>query len=227
MENSKIYENAHTINVIKNCKLFEGIKEENLFSLLNCLQSYVKTFSKDETIFAEGSESLNLGIVLSGSVKIIRNDIYGNRTIVAHIEESGIFGESFACARTEHIPVSVVASSDTTLMLIKAARITNTCCNACSFHSQIIFNLLHVIAQKNIVFNEKLEIVSNRTTREKLLSYLMIQAKKNDSKNFTIPYNRQELADYLQVERSGLSVEISKLKKDGLITCHKNYFSLK
>lgn len=142
------------------------------------------------------------------------------------IEPSRIFGESFACAGIEVLPVNVVASEDTDVLLIDARRITQSCSNSCSFHSRMIFNLLNIVARKNLVFHQKIEITSKRSTREKLMTYLLLEAKKNGSNTFTIPYDRQELADYLEVERSGLSAEISKMKKEKMLESHRCTFSL-
>lgn len=111
-------------------------------------------------------------------------------------------------------------------MLLDCGRITRACSNACTFHQQIIFNLLRIIAGKNLEFHQKIEILSRRTTREKLMNYLMQQGKKCGSSEFYVPYDRQELADYLEVDRSGLSVEIGKLRREGIVENRKNYFRL-
>lgn len=163
---------------------------------------------------------------MSGEAQIIRIDLFGNRTILARVVPPQLFGESFACADMKSIPINVVATSDCEVMLIDAKRITQTCNGACAFHSKMIFNLLKVVAEKNIIFHEKIEITSQRTTREKLMTYLQIQAKKEGNSTFDIPFARQDLADYLEVERSGLSVEISKLRKEGRIENYRNTFKL-
>ena len=137
-----------------------------------------------------------------------------------------LFGESFACAGLDALPVSVVAVEECEYMRFDCRRLMTSCTNACSFHNQLIFNLLKVVAAKNLAFHQKIEITSKRTTRDKLLTYLQIQAKAAGSSRFTITYERQELADYLEVDRSGLSVEISRLRKEGVIDCHKNNFTL-
>ena len=137
-----------------------------------------------------------------------------------------MFGESFACADVKRFPVSVVAVEDSQVLLIDSRRITVTCANACGFHNQMIFNLLKVVANKNLVLNQKIEITSRRTTREKLMAYLLLQAKIHRSDTFTIPYDRQALADYLEVERSAMSAEIGKLRRDGIIDCEKSTFRL-
>lgn len=215
-----------TYNILKNCSLFRGISEDNFKAILNCLGARIETFEKDEAILSEGDPAKYLGIIISGEAQIVRIDYFGNRSIIAYVDPPQIFGESFAYSGTEFLPVSVIASARTRAMLIDARRITMTCPNACSFHNQLIFNLLKAVADKNIIYNQKLEITSKRSTREKLMTYLHQQAKKNRSNHFIIPYDRQELADYLEVERSGLSAEISKLRAEGVILCRKSEFTL-
>ncbi|MBR6798810.1 MAG: Crp/Fnr family transcriptional regulator, partial [Firmicutes bacterium] len=135
--------------------------------------------------------------------------------------------ESFACAEVEELPVSVVASENSEIMLIDCKRIITTCSSSCRFHNMIIHNLLQVLATKNLAFNKKIEITSKRTTRDKLMTYLLSQAKIHGSSSFEIPFDRQELADYLGVERSAMSKEISKMKDDGLIECERSWFKVK
>ncbi len=214
------------LEILRKCSLFDDISNKNLIPMLGCLNAEVITFKKGETVFHEGEPAKNVGIVLAGALQIIKNDFYGNRNIITNIEPSRLFGEAFACADVKELPVTVVASENSEIMMIDCRRITSTCCNSCEFHNQIIFNLLKILAVKNIQFNMKAEVTSMRTTREKLLAYLMQRAKICNSNTFTIPFNRQELADYLQVDRSGLSVEISKLKKECIIESNKNKFRL-
>lgn len=212
--------------ILETCPLFDGIDLNDLSSMLTCLGARVSKYQKNQIIFQEGEAAKYVGIVLSGAAQIIREDFYGNRSIVARIEAAELFGESFACAGVTALPVSVAAAEDCQVMLIDCRRITVSCTSACSFHSRMIFNLLRMVATKNLVFNQKIEITSHRTTREKLMAYLLMQAKQNKSSSFTIPYDRQALADYLGVDRSAMAVEISKLRKDGIIACEKSHFEL-
>ena len=215
-----------SLEILKTCPLFSGVQESDLEAMLACLGAKQLEAGKGNTIFHEGDPAVYVGIVLSGAIRVIREDYYGNRSIVAHMGPGEVFGESFACAGVQALPVSVVAEENSSYLLINCKRITVSCTNACSFHSRMIYNLLQMVARKNLVFNQKLEITSKRTTREKLMAYLMNQAKLQGKEEFTIPYDRQALADYLEVDRSGLSVEISKLRKEGRILCDKNRFQL-
>lgn len=213
------------LEILKKCPLFYGIEDENLLVMLPCLGAKVIFFDKKYTIFREGDKIKHIGIVLSGSVQITQVDFYGNRSILNNVEPLQVFGEAFACAETDFLPVSVIANEPSYIMLIDCAHILHTCTNNCRFHQQLIFNLMKDLAQKTILFHQKMEICSKRTTRDKLLAYLDIQAKKF-GKEFTVPYDRQELADYLEVDRSGLSLEISKLRNEGVLESRKNFFRL-
>lgn len=212
--------------ILKKCPLFFCIEEENLFRMLNCLGAKVISFDRKYTIIAEGTKAKYIGIVLSGSAQIIQIDFYGNRSILSNISPSEVFGEAFACAEIEEIPVTVIANEPCEVMLIESSHILHTCSNNCGFHGQLIYNLMKDLAEKTILFHQKIEVTSKRSTREKLMAYLMIQAKKNNSESFKIPFDRQELADYLEVDRSGLSAEISKLRNEGIIESRKKQFKL-
>ena len=214
------------LQILKKCPLFLGIDENDLSVMLGCLGARVETFDKRYTIFAEGNPAKYIGIVLSGTAQTVANDYYGNRSILATSSVADLIGETFACADVESIPVSVVAHEPCEVMFIECQRILRSCSNACGFHATMIFNLMKDLAKKNIMFHERIEITSKRTTREKLLAYLAVRARVSDSSSFDIPFDRQELADYLEVDRSGLSAEIGKLKKEGVIDCRKNRFKI-
>ncbi|MBQ3647601.1 MAG: Crp/Fnr family transcriptional regulator [Spirochaetia bacterium] len=211
---------------LKECNLFSNIDSTHLQAMLVCLGAREKTFRKGSVIFACGEKAETLGIVLSGKVQMIRIDYYGNRSIVAEMGNAQIFGEVFACSDIDTLPVDFLASEESSVLLINARRITKTCSHACAFHRQIIFNLLKLVATKSLLFGQKIDIVSRRTTREKLLAYLGTVARQTGKKSFTIPYSRQELADYLDVERSGLSAEIGKMCRENIIKCHRSEFTL-
>ena len=213
-------------NSIRKCPLFDGINDEQLLKMLACLGARVEAFDRKYTVMAEGSPAKYLGIVLSGSCQIIRTDYYGNRSILAEVGESELFGEAFACAEMDTVPVTVIANEPSEIMLINCSHILHTCENNCGFHRQLIFNLMKDLARKTIVFNRKIEIISKRTTREKLMTYLMMCAKRAESSSFDVPFDRQELADYLEVDRSGLSAEIAKLRKEGILESNKTHFKL-
>lgn len=214
------------LDILTKCPLFEQIEEDHLLKMLTCLGAKIEFFDKKYTIIAEGNPARYIGIVLSGSAQIIQVDYYGNRSILSSIEPSEVFAEAFACAEIKHIPVTVIANEPCEIMLIDCNHILHTCSNNCGFHQQLIFNLMKDLATKTLLFHQKIEITSKRTTREKLMTYLLFQAKKMGSSSFDIPFDRQELADYLEVDRSGLSAEISKLRNEGILESKRNHFEL-
>ena len=213
-------------DVLSKCILFKNINKDDLLSVIRCLGGIVKSYSKDDIIISEGDNADILGVILEGSVHITRIDYYGNRDIIAGFKKGEIFGETISILDNNKMLVNVIADEDTKVLIIKMKKILSPCDKPCYFHKEILLNLLHALAKKNIMFNKKIEIMSKKTTKEKLMCYLSFQAKENNSSEFEIPFNRQELADYLGVERSGLSVEINKLKKEGIIDSNKNYFKI-
>ena len=214
------------LEILKKCPLFAQIEDEKLLRMLTCLGARVEHFDKKYTVLAEGYPATYIGIVLSGSVQIVQVDYDGNRSILSEMQAPEVFAEAFACAEVRALPVSVTANEPSEIMLIDCNHILHTCENNCGFHQQLIFNLMKDLATKTILFHQRMEITSKRSTREKLMAYLSMQAKKANSRSFDIPFDRQELADYLEVDRSGLSAEISKLKKEGVLDSQKNHFLL-
>ena len=213
-------------DILEICPLFTGISRQGLGALLDCLGARRTEVKKGQVILAEGAPAQFVGIVLEGRVQIEKVDYYGNRSILTQAGPGELFAESFACADAAEMPVSAIATEDGAVMLIQRTRITTGCSNACGFHSRLIANLLKIVSQRNLQLSQKIEITGKRTTREKLMAYLVGQAKYHGSDSFTIPFDRQALADYLQVERSAMSAEISKLRKEGILESHKNHFRL-
>ena len=212
--------------ILEKCALFDGIRAEDLLPMLSCLGAKLTQYKKNQIIFHEGDAARFVGIVLSGSVQIVKEDYHGYRSIVSRAETGELFCESFACAGMNTLPVSVVAAEDCAVIFIDSYRICVSCSNACAFHSRTIQNLLKVVSQRNLQFHQKMEITAKRTTREKLMAYLLSEAKRAGAASFTIPYDRQALADFLQVERSAMSAEISKLRNEGVLESRKNQFTL-
>lgn len=206
--------------------LFRGIEESELEKLFGCLEARKQTYRKEEYILREGEQTKALGLVLSGSVLIVQEDVWGGRNVLSVLGPGQCFAEVFACVPGSVLNVSVEAKEDTTILFLNVGRILSICPDGCSFHAQLIQNLLIDMAQKNRKLSEKITHMAKRSTREKLLSYLSEQAVKNKSAEFTIPYNRQQLADYLGVDRSGLSVQLCRLRDEGMLTFHKNKIRL-
>ena len=215
------------LDLLKTVSLFANVDMSDIKSLLNYLSAKTERFKENETIFLAGNKAEFVGIVLSGQVQVVKEDFYGNKNIVASIEKGQLFGEAFACADLKILPVSVFSAEDSEIMLIDYRKIITTCSNTCSFHSKLIYNMLRIVANKNIILSQKIEFISKRTTKEKLLAYLSSEAKKAGSNSFSIPFSRQELADFLSVDRSAMSAELCKLRDSGVIEFNKNKFVLK
>lgn len=208
--------------------LFTGIEETQIESLLSCLSAVKRFYRKGEFVFMAGEKPASIGIVLSGGVRVLQEDFWGRRMILAHIHPGGLFAEAFSCAKKDLLPISVVASEDSEILLIDYRKIVTTCSSACVFHARLIMNMMRILAEKNILLTQKMEHLSKRTTREKLLSFLSAQAVLSGNETtIKIPFNRQELADYLCVDRSALSRELGAMQSEGLLTYEKNRFKLK
>lgn len=213
-------------NLLASMPLFEQISSLDIKTMMNCVQAKKKHFKKKEIIFTYGDFVTNIGIVLSGSILIEKEDFWGNRSILSLISPGTIFAETYALLPHVPIEVRVLAQEPCEILFLDFHKITSVCPNACSFHTQFIHNLLSVFASKNYMLTKKMEHMSQKTTREKILSYLSTQSQISQNPIFCIPYNRQQLADYLSVDRSALSNELSKLKKEGILHFHKNEFHL-
>jgi len=181
------------IPILARCPLFSGISEEDLLRMLDCLGAKTETFDKKYTIFAEGSPAKYIGIVLSGKVQVEQTDYYGNRSILSMMGPSEVFAEAFACAEIPVLPVSVIASEACEIMYIECSHILYTCANNCGFHRQLIFNLMRDLAEKTISFHRRIDVTSKRTTREKLMAYLMHCAKAAGTDTLRFPLTVRHL----------------------------------
>jgi len=211
--------------ILKISGLFSGIEAEGLEAMLACIGARTQNLKKGKFTLFAGDKPDSVGIVLAGQLHIIREDYDGNRSLVAAILPGGLFAEALCCANSES-PVSVVSAVDSAVMLLNFSRILRTCPNSCSFHKKLIENLLRLIAGKNLMLQSRMEILEMRSVREKVIRYLESFALKQGM-NITIPFNREEMADFLGVERSALSHELARMRKAGIIEYRKNHFILK
>ncbi len=211
---------------IKESRLFKDISFQDIESLLHCLGAYLRTYKKGEIIYAAAQRITAMGLVLSGRVCIQQTDVWGNQNIFGYTGPGQVFGETYACAPGEMMMVDAIAASDCEILFLNIQKVLTTCPSACAFHSRLVANLLAVMATKNLSLSRKINDISHKSIRDRLLSYLSYQAIKSGSNIFDIPFNRQELADYLCVDRSALSKELGKMKKEGLLTWHKNHFQV-
>ena len=206
--------------------LFNGIKENEIKSVLSCLGAYEKRFKKSETIFRTGDTVSDMGLVLTGSVNITVTDYNGTSTIFSHISKGQLFSEAYAVIPERELLCDVVCAEDAEVLFINVDRLFSVCQNACSYHTKIIRNLVRISAQKNINLSVRMIHTASKRTRSRLLSYFSEQSAISGSNRFTIPFSRQQLADDLGVERSAMSGELAKMKRDGIIDYHKNSFVL-
>ncbi len=213
--------------LIRSSRLFSGTTLEELILMMGCLSPFVKKYDEGDFIFRTGERIENMAIVLEGTVKIEKEDFWGNRRIIDTLGTSGTFGDTYACAPVSVTEVSVSAVSDVRVIFFNVNRILTMCSMSCDHHSRIIRNLIGQLAESSLSLTRKLSHVIQKTTRAKLMGYLSDISQANGSLSFDIPLSRQELADYLGVDRSGLSVEIGKLCDEGIIDANKNHFTLK
>lgn len=206
--------------------LFGGIDRDELISMLHCLKAKILDVPKGDPVFLEGDKAGFIGIVLEGSIQVVQEDYFGSRNVIHNSQPGDIFAEAFSFTGLDHMPVSGYAVKPSRVMLLSCSQMMTVCTNACSFHNQLVKNLLQLVARKNLMLNEKIRYMSQKTTREKILAYLSDQAKLAGSPEFTIPFDRQALADYLGVERSAMSAEISKLRKDKILETTGSRFRL-
>jgi CRP-like cAMP-binding protein len=208
------------------CRLFDGVTVEEIEKLLDCFHARTRKFEKDAYIFMENDEISSMGIVVSGTVHLVRDDFWGNRTIIARVSAGDMFAESFACGRAARLPLGAMAVEKTEALFIDTKKISGVCSLACPFHTKILNNMIQELAGKNIVLLSKIQHLSQRTTREKLISYLSVRAREAGASEFDIPFNREELAEFLSVDRSAMSSELGRMRACGLLTFRKNHFTL-
>ncbi len=205
-------------------KLFNNISQKDFSSMLTCLEAFNKRYGKNEIIIHEGDRINFVGAVLEGAVKIIKTDYDGNDVIIAEVTEGDIFAEVFACAEIYRSPVTIVAATDSSILFFNYNKIITICSSSCVFHRQLISNMLKVVANKSLYLNKRIDVISKKTLRNKILTYLHYESMGLNQ--ITLSMNREDLANFLCADRSALSNELSKMKKDGLIDYNKNEFTL-
>ena len=209
-----------------NSPLFDGIDPEDRMAMLSCTGYHIGTFRKGEIVAFEEENIRHIGIVISGAVDMVKEDLWGNKTMLVRTRRNEVFGETFACGSDNLSVVTFLISEDAKILFMPFDRVMRNCAMACQFHLQLIENMVRVIADKNRDLMRKVDVVSKRTIREKLLAYLSIQAQVQASRYFEIPLGRVELAEYLCVDRSALTRELAKMKEDGLLDYDKNCFRM-
>ena len=206
--------------------LFDGITPEDRKAMLGCIGYHISSFRKGDIIAFEEENIKHIGILLSGTVDMVKEDLWGNKTMLVRMHKDDLFGETFACGEDNLSVVTFMVSEDAKILFIPFDRVMHSCTMACVFHHQLIENMVRIIAGKNRDLIRKVDVVSKRTIREKLLAYLSIQAQIQKSRYLEIPLGRVDLAEYLCVDRSALTRELVKMKEDGLIDYDRNCFRI-
>lgn len=214
------------VSILKRTQLFAGVGDEEIISMLSCLNARLNNFKKGEYVLRQGEHLSDIIVLVEGSLHVQKDDYWGNRSLLNQIDVGEMFGEAYVAPASGGVLNDVIAVNDSTVILFDVRRILTTCPTACRFHAMVVKNMFFAISEKNRQLVQKLGHMSKRSTREKLISYLSEEAKRSNSPNFTIPFNRQQLADFLSVDRSAMSNELCKMRDDGLIEFEKNQFKL-
>lgn len=213
-------------DVLLNCPLFKNIKEQDLNYLLQCLNSYAKNYKSDEYIFFAGNKVNYIGVVLSGSVEIIKENLAGSVHIMTFLGPSHIFAEGIVCTKERLSHVTIRVKEDSKILFIPYERIIKNCGNSCNFHHQLVQNMMMILGEKNYVLNTKIELLTLKGMREKIASFLLNESKAHNSLTFNIIPNRNEMADYLNVSRTSMCRELAKLKEEKIIDYYQNSFKI-
>lgn len=214
------------IHLLAGTRLFQGIREHEIEAMLTCLSAEERTYRKDAYIYRAGDVTGRLGVVMEGAVNTIKDDVWGNRKIIENIGGGQIFGETYACLKGEPLMVDVQASERSRILFMDVNRILTTCSSSCDFHNRLIRSLMYVLAGKNLMLTKKMDIITPKSLRERVMVYLSQESVKQGCRTVTVPFNRQQMADYLSVDRSALSAELSRMQRDGVISYEKNRFTI-
>ena len=214
------------IHLLAGTRLFQGIREHEIEAMLTCLSAEERTYGKDAYIYRAGDVTGRLGVVMEGAVNIIKDDVWGHRKIIENIGGGQIFGETYACLKGEPLMVDVQASERSRILFMDVNRILTTCSSSCDFHNRLIRSLMYVLAGKNLMLTKKMDIITPKSLRERVMVYLSQESVKQGCRTVTVPFNRQQMADYLSVDRSALSAELSRMQRDGVISYEKNRFTI-
>jgi len=213
-------------NQIKNSPLFFGMNDDELKGLLECFHARVRRYEKEEMIIRQGDMITNIYLILDGEVNIEKDSYWGRRIIITRLGKNDNIALSFVGSKDIESSIDAITTKDTLMLILSYEKCTSMCQNACSRHKVLINNLFQILSKENIELIQKIENVSQKTIRDKLLTYLSNEAQRQHSSHFEIHFNRQDLADYLNVDRSAMSFELSKLQKEGIIKYDKNRFEL-
>ena len=214
------------IPVLRRSWLFAGVTDSEIETMLSCLDVKARSYKKGEYVFRQGERIDQIALVAQGELYVQQDDYWGDRSIIHNVSAGELFGEAYLAPEFGIMLTDVIAALDSTVLFFNVRRIITTCSNACRFHTAVVQNLFFSLSEKNQKLMQKLGHMSRRTTREELMSYLSEESRRHGSGSFSIPFNRQQLADFLSVDRSAMSNELCKMRDEGLLEFEKNQFTL-
>ena len=214
------------LSVLKRTRIFAGVDEKEIAAMLSCLDARCVSSGKGEYVLRQGENIHDITVLVAGKLHIQKDDYWGNRSILGQIAVGDMFGESYVAPESGGLLNDVVAMEDSVVIFFHVKRMITTCSSACPFHAIVVQNMFYAVSEKNRTLVQKLGHMSKRSTREKLISYLSEQARQQNSPSCSIPFNRQQLADFLSVDRSAMSNELCKMRDEGFLSFEKNHFTL-
>ncbi len=204
--------------------LFENIENNEVLNLLQCIGIKTKVFKKNSSILKYSGKIDYLGVILSGNAVISKPDISDNKTIVEYLKMNDIFGHNIVCLGVNKSPVDITAQNECEVLFLPFEKVITPCPKLCPCHLQLIKNIMKMISKRNSILNDKIDIIGQKTTRDKILA--LLETYKSDEKIFSIPYSREEMAKFLCVDRSAMSRELCKMRDEGILRFHKNHFEI-
>ncbi len=214
------------LDVLRQCLLFTGLSDQEILLSLDCIGSEVGSFPENSCLLRAGDTTGRIGLLLSGCAMVVQHDLWGNRTIITKLHPGDFFAEPYALLKQEPVRTDVLAEEPCEILNLEGDKLLNMCPTPCGHHSKILQNLVLILSKRTLEYQDKITHMSKRKTRDKLLSYLSEEAMRQGSVCIDIPYDRQQLADYLCVERSAMCVELSRLQQEGILTTQRCHFEL-
>ena len=204
--------------------LFENVRNNEVLELLKCIGIKTKTFKKDAIIVKQTGKIDFLGVILSGNATISKTDSMGNITIVEELKMNDIFGHNIVCCGIDRSPVDIIAKNECEVLFLPFEKVVTPCNKLCPYHLQLIKNVMKMISKRNSLLNDKIDIIGQKTTRDKILA--LLDTYRTQENVFSIPYSREEMAKFLHVDRSAMSRELCKMRDEGILRFHKNHFEM-
>lgn len=217
---------SRIIDIVRNSGLFDGVEDSEIEAMMKCLGATRTRYGKNEFVTRRGEDLDSIIMVIDGRLQRVKDDYWGNRTVLSEHTRGDVVGTEYACASGERMDVSLIAVELTELLFLDVRKVSTTCPTSCDFHSRVIMNLLRILAKGSLDLDSRLDRMSKRSTRDKICAFLSDNARMAGSNEFVITMNRQQMADHLGVDRSAMSSELGRMKREGLIEFERNHFIL-